>query len=257
MHSTFVRLQNVFGYFTSVAFAVAAAIAVSVLLSPQSPSASLELKNVRVAKGRPHYTSMKREEYAHITFDLSTDLTTLFNWNTKQIFLYITASYPASHKSTSTDPIPDSEVVIWDAIIPADSAPSHPNTYIHPTIKPAASKDKKKQPKPKRSDGKPYPAGASPGIVRLSDQKPKYQITDVSGKIAERTNATLTLHWNVQPWVGLLTWTNRNTYGRWEGLQGGESERFDFPKLPSPSETVKKEDLRTATGAERNRGSPA
>jgi hypothetical protein len=71
MHSTFVRLQNVFGFFTvhlpdhpntsttiptnlsppasqSVAFAVAAAIAVSVLLSPQSPTASLELKNVRV-----------------------------------------------------------------------------------------------------------------------------------------------------------------------------------------------------------------
>lgn len=48
MHSTLVRVQNVFGFFTSVAFAVAAAIAVSVLLSPQNPSASLELKNVRV-----------------------------------------------------------------------------------------------------------------------------------------------------------------------------------------------------------------
>ena len=48
MHSSLVRVQNVFGFFTSVAFAVAAAIAVSVLLSPQNPSASLELKNVRV-----------------------------------------------------------------------------------------------------------------------------------------------------------------------------------------------------------------
>lgn len=48
MHSSLVRIQNVFGFFTSVAFAVAAAIAVSVLLSPQAPSASLDLKNVRV-----------------------------------------------------------------------------------------------------------------------------------------------------------------------------------------------------------------
>lgn len=70
MHSTVVRVQNVFGFFTSAAFTVAAAIAVSVLLIPQAPSASLELKNVQVVKGRPHYYSTKREEYAHVKFDL-------------------------------------------------------------------------------------------------------------------------------------------------------------------------------------------
>jgi signal peptidase complex subunit 3 len=70
MHSTLVRVQSVFGFFTSAAFAVAAAIAVSVLLIPQTPSASLELKNVQVVKGRPHYYSTKREEYAHVKFDL-------------------------------------------------------------------------------------------------------------------------------------------------------------------------------------------
>ena len=48
MHSSLVRIQNVFGFFTSVAFAVAAAIAVSVVLSPQAPSAKLELRNVQV-----------------------------------------------------------------------------------------------------------------------------------------------------------------------------------------------------------------
>lgn len=48
MHSTVVRAQNVFGFFTSVAFTVAAAIALSVALLPQSPQASLELKNVQV-----------------------------------------------------------------------------------------------------------------------------------------------------------------------------------------------------------------
>jgi signal peptidase complex subunit 3 len=70
MHSTLVRVQTAFGFFTSAAFAVAAAIAISVLLIPQAPSASLELKNVQVVKGRPHYYSTKREEYAHVKFDL-------------------------------------------------------------------------------------------------------------------------------------------------------------------------------------------
>lgn len=70
MHSSLVRVQTAFGFFTSAAFAVAAAIAISVLLIPQAPSASLELKNVQVVKGRPHYYSTKREEYAHVKFDL-------------------------------------------------------------------------------------------------------------------------------------------------------------------------------------------
>jgi hypothetical protein len=74
--------------------------------------------------------------------------------------------------------------------------------------------------------------------------------------MAERANATLTLHWNVQPWVGMLTWTNTETFGRWEGLRGGKSEAFDFPALKG-TEAVKKEDLRTETGAESNRGKPA
>jgi signal peptidase complex subunit 3 len=70
MHSSLVRVQNVFGYFTSVAFAVAAAIAISVVLSPQAPEAGLQLRNVQVVKGRPHYYSTKKEEYAHVRFDL-------------------------------------------------------------------------------------------------------------------------------------------------------------------------------------------
>ena len=179
----------------------------------------------------------------------SPDLTSLFNWNTKQVFVYITASYPSSSPST----IPPSELVIWDAIIPADDAPLHPNTYIHPT--PKGTKQPKSK-KGKKATGKPYPAGGSPGIVKLNSQKPKYQITDVKGKIAERENATLTLHWNVQPYVGALVWDNRKTFGRWQALKGGESETFTFPPLKG-SETVKPNELGTETGRENRRGSPA
>ncbi len=48
MHSTLVRAQNVFGYFTSVAFAVAAAIAAVTFLITQAPSGSLQMRNVQV-----------------------------------------------------------------------------------------------------------------------------------------------------------------------------------------------------------------
>ena len=174
------------------------------------------------------------------------DLTSLFNWNTKQVFLYIVASYPSSSPST----IPPSELVIWDAIIPADNAPLHPNTYIHPTPKSAKAKNKKSR----KATGKPYPPGGSPGIVKLDSQKPKYQITDVKGKIAERQNATLTLHWNVQPYVGALVWDNRGTFGLWKGLKGGNSKSFAFPPLKG-SEAAKAADLGTDAGRERPKAS--
>ena len=48
MHSSLIRLQNVFGFFTSVAFTVAAAVALSVVLNPQTPAAKLELRNIQV-----------------------------------------------------------------------------------------------------------------------------------------------------------------------------------------------------------------
>lgn len=74
--------------------------------------------------------------------------------------------------------------------------------------------------------------------------------------MAERENATLTLHWNVQPYVGALVWTNRGDFFRWSGLKGGKSEVFTFPSIKG-AESVRKEDLGTEKGGESNRGKPA
>ena len=75
--------------------------------------------------------------------------------------------------------------------------------------------------------------GPEPGIIRLKNIKPKYQITDISGVLSERTNVTLEIGWNVQPWVGALTWTlgERQVLGRWKGVEGGKSKAFDMPPL--------------------------
>ncbi|OCK82119.1 signal peptidase 22 kDa subunit [Lepidopterella palustris CBS 459.81] len=236
MHSTLVRVQNVFGFFTTVAFSVAAIVALSVIISPQEPSASVRLRNVQVVRGRPHYYSHKKEEYAHIKFDLDTDLSTLFNWNTKQVFLYLAATYPSLKPNE-----PPSQAIIWDAILPSASAPWHQNHYVHPVPKNSKMKSK-------ASSSSPYPAGE----IHLTAQKPKYQITDISGKLQNRTDVVLELGWNVQPWVGALTWANYNDLGFWKGLKGGRSEPFTFPGIKR-----KEGDLGTAKGGEGNRGKPA
>jgi hypothetical protein len=48
MYTSLVRLQNTFGFFTTVAFAVAALIAASDFLAPRVPSGTLKTTNVQV-----------------------------------------------------------------------------------------------------------------------------------------------------------------------------------------------------------------
>ncbi|MCJ1286088.1 hypothetical protein MMC26_005431 [Xylographa opegraphella] len=232
MHSSLVRLQNVFGFFTTVAFTIATLVALSVVVSPQTPSASVALRNVQVIKGRPHYYSTTKEEYAHIKFDLEADFSSLFNWNTKQLFVYVLATYPSLTPSS-----PPSQAIIWDTII-ASPSQQHPLNPFELLGFSAASTSKlpsgtKSKSKAKAAVAPTPKATAKPGILSLKNVKPKYQITDVSGKLASRGNVTLEVGWNVQPWVGALTWTMRegSGWGRWKGMAGGRSEVFEMPAL--------------------------
>jgi len=69
-----------------------------------------------------------------------------------------------------------------------------------------------------------------PGVLRLRGQKAKYQISDITGRLAERGNVTLSVGWNVQPWVGALMWAPNGPVPRTEGTIVS-SDAFDFPAL--------------------------
>lgn len=70
-----------------------------------TPSASLKRS---FQYGSPN---KKDKENSKIQFDLHTDLLPLFNWNTKQVFVYLTAEYPGKSEGSSN------KVVYWDKII--------------------------------------------------------------------------------------------------------------------------------------------
>ncbi len=53
----------------------------------------------------------KPKENTRLTFDLDTDLSPLFNWNTKQVFVYLTAEYPGKANLSGN------KVTYWDKII--------------------------------------------------------------------------------------------------------------------------------------------
>lgn len=153
----------------------------------------------------------------------------------------MTATFPSLKPSE-----PPSQAIIWDAILGSKFSPEHPNYFINPNDR---STLKRADTTPKAKKGKIFP----PGELHLANQRPKYQITDITGKIANRTDAILELNWNVQPWVGALTWTNKRNIGLWKGLDGGASEPFGFPSLKGG----KPADLGTMKGGEKNRGKPA
>ncbi|KAF8442607.1 signal peptidase 22kDa subunit [Terfezia claveryi] len=114
MHSSLVRIQNLFGFFTSVAFAVGLLVAASsMVLRKEMGDVKVNVRNVEIVKGyqNQYYTSRSTEK-AVIRFDLEADLESLFHWNTKQIFAYLTASYPGRKYEFN-------DAIIWDIIIPS------------------------------------------------------------------------------------------------------------------------------------------
>ncbi|KAI0216800.1 Signal peptidase complex subunit 3 [Lamellibrachia satsuma] len=54
--------------------------------------------------------SREKNDLGFITFDLKADMNPLFNWNVKQLFLYLTAEYETDNNKVN-------QVVLWDKII--------------------------------------------------------------------------------------------------------------------------------------------
>ncbi|OAA64426.1 microsomal signal peptidase subunit [Niveomyces insectorum RCEF 264] len=244
MYSSLTRLQNVFGFFTSVITVVGCLIAATDLLHARTPSASVRPAGLQVVRGRPHYYSKKKEEYAVVRFHLDADLSSLFTWNTKQVFVYVTAEWTdrqTNGNGTATEGDADADApgsenvaVIWDKIITSPSSDHLAN------LGPTTLRKLKKSAAGKTVD-------PSRGILHIKNQKPKYQITHPSGKIAETDVVHLRVHYNVQPWIGMLSWNQYAGDGgfaswllprrggagspRWQPLAGGESAAFALPAV--------------------------
>ncbi|KAF2969358.1 hypothetical protein GQX73_g4182 [Xylaria multiplex] len=216
MYNSLTRIQNVFGFFTTVAFVVSAIIAASDFTAPRTPSASIKPTNVQVVKGRPHYYSSKKEEYAIIKFSLDADMSSLFTWNTKQLFVYVTAEWPSTPSGDGTNQT--NKAVIWDSIITSPSSDHLAN------LGPATLKKLRKSAAGKSID-------PSRGKLSLKNQRPKYQITHPSGKVANTEDVTLHVHYNVQPWVGMLTWNQDVDFALWKRMARGISNAFALPTV--------------------------
>ncbi len=55
--------------------------------------------------------------------------------------------------------------------------------------------------------------------------------------MAEKDDVVLRLHYNVQPWVGLLTWNQDADFWKWKTLRNGLSKKFSFPAIKKKAES--------------------
>ncbi|KAI1818174.1 signal peptidase subunit [Poronia punctata] len=217
MYNSLTRLQNVFSFFTTVAFVAAMLIAMADLTIPRTPSVgTIKPTNVQVVKGRPHYYSSKKEEYAVIKFSLEADLSSLFTWNTKQVFVYVTAEWADTNQNQNKNET--NKAVIWDSIITSPSSDHLAN------LGPATRKKLAKSTAGKSID-------PSRGKLSIKNQRPKYQITHPTGKVAHTEDVTLHVNYNVQPWVGILTWNQDVDFWRWKKMARGVSKIFELPAV--------------------------
>ncbi|KAJ7359527.1 signal peptidase 22kDa subunit [Mycena albidolilacea] len=111
MHTVFSRVNNISALLSSCVMGLLAAIAVSSmalqLFEAPLEGGSVVVNNVKVTHGKGR---QYKYEHARVDFEIDADLSPLFNWNTKQLFLYLDAEY------TNAKGVKNA-VVIWDRIV--------------------------------------------------------------------------------------------------------------------------------------------
>ncbi|OSX65694.1 hypothetical protein POSPLADRAFT_1052365 [Postia placenta MAD-698-R-SB12] len=110
MHTLYARVNNVTALLSSCMMVLLAAIALSSFIFTADPKGQLAITNVQVVPGNARRYGHRQQDFAFVNFNVSADLSPLFNWNTKQLFLYVSAEY--TNKKGVTN-----EVVIWDRIV--------------------------------------------------------------------------------------------------------------------------------------------
>ncbi|VVC45776.1 Signal peptidase complex subunit 3 [Cinara cedri] len=115
MHSLLARGNAVLAYTLSVLVTLTFACFLSTIMVDYRTATEMKTLKIEV-KNLPEYgVSKKLNDLGHITFNLDTDILffitiNLFNWNVKQLFVYMTAEY-----ETPTNEL--NQIILWDKII--------------------------------------------------------------------------------------------------------------------------------------------
>ncbi|XP_028300999.1 signal peptidase complex subunit 3-like [Gouania willdenowi] len=106
MNTVLSRANSLFAFSLSVMAALTFGCFITTAFKDRRvPVSKVMLKNVDDFTG-----PRERSDLGFITFDLSADLQPIFDWNVKQLFLYLSAEYATKSNALN-------QVVLWDKIV--------------------------------------------------------------------------------------------------------------------------------------------
>jgi len=110
MHSVLSRANAIFSFTLTVLASLTFCCFLTNATKEFAASVTIQASKPLV-KHLPDYSAAKsKNDLGFVDFDLEADLTPLFDWNTKQLFLYLTAEYKTKNNALN-------QVVLWDKII--------------------------------------------------------------------------------------------------------------------------------------------
>ncbi|XP_041357064.1 signal peptidase complex subunit 3-like [Gigantopelta aegis] len=110
MNTFLSRLNTIFAFTLSVMAALTFFCFLTTAFNLHKQPITLKTGKVTV-KNVPDYSQdREKSDLAFVVFDMQADLEPLFNWNVKQLFLYLTAEYETKDHALN-------QVVLWDKII--------------------------------------------------------------------------------------------------------------------------------------------
>ncbi|EDO44408.1 predicted protein [Nematostella vectensis] len=110
MNTFLSRLNTVFAFTLTVLAGLTFLCFISTVFLDYQVKVDISTQKALVRHVPDFSVSREKNDLGFITFDLKTDILLLFNWNTKQLFIYVTAEY-----ETQTNKF--NQVVVWDKII--------------------------------------------------------------------------------------------------------------------------------------------
>ncbi|EFX86495.1 signal peptidase complex subunit 3-like [Daphnia pulex] len=110
MHTFLTRGNALLTFTLSVLAGLTFFCFLSTALNAYSATANIDTVKVLV-KNVPDYSAQKeKQDLGYLMFDLQADLNPLFNWNAKQLFIFLVAEYETTDNKLN-------QVVLWDKII--------------------------------------------------------------------------------------------------------------------------------------------
>jgi len=120
MHSFGHRANAVATFAVTILAAMCFAASFSDNFNTPAPTASVKILNINGFQKEAN-----GNDEVSMTLNISADLSSLFTWNTKQVFVFVAAEYETPQNALN-------QVSLWDGIIPAKE---HAKFLIHTTNK--------------------------------------------------------------------------------------------------------------------------